>query len=66
MIRTSQSTLLWFIIFSVIAAPVQAADMPWVRVSDDRTGFVLGETGRSFFLWGFNYDWDADGRLLED
>jgi hypothetical protein len=37
-----------------------------VRLSDDGRGFVLGETGRPFRPWGFNYDHDADGRLLED
>ena len=37
-----------------------------VRVSDDKRGFVLGDTGRPFRPWGFNYDHDAAGRLLED
>jgi hypothetical protein len=39
--------------------------MPFVRVSDDKTGFVL-DTGRPFVPWGFNYDHDAKGRLIED
>lgn len=42
------------------------ADREWVRVSDDRRSFVLAESGRKFTPWGFNYDHEGDGRLLED
>lgn len=45
--------------------PASAADMPFVRVSDDRAGFVL-DTGKPFRPWGFNYDHDPKGRLIED
>jgi hypothetical protein len=44
----------------------QSDAMPWVRVSGDRTGFVLGPSGRRFVPWGFNYDRDDSGRLIED
>ena len=40
--------------------------MPCVRVSDDRTGFVLDPGGKPFKPWGVNYDHDAKGRLIED
>jgi hypothetical protein len=43
-----------------------SADLPWIRVSPDNRGFVLGETGKPFRPWGFNYDHDETGRLLED
>ena len=47
--------------------PAQAPPaMPFVRVADDGRGFVLEGTGRPFVPWGFNYDHDRDGRLLED
>jgi len=36
-----------------------------IRVSDDRKGFVTG-SGAPFVPWGFNYDHDEAGRLLED
>jgi len=36
-----------------------------VGVSADGRGFVLAG-GRAFVPWGFNYDHDADGRLIED
>jgi hypothetical protein len=48
------------------AALTRAAEMPWVRVSDDKKGFVLDPPGRPFVPWGFNYDHDPDGRLIED
>jgi hypothetical protein len=46
--------------------PLAADEMPWVAVSRDRKGFVLEPSGRSFVPWGFNYDHDEKGRLLED
>jgi hypothetical protein len=36
-----------------------------IRVSDDGRGFVT-ETGSRFTPWGFNYDHDETGRLMED
>lgn len=43
-----------------------AADMPWVKVSGTSEGFVLEPSGQPFIPWGFNYDHDRDGALLED
>ena len=40
--------------------------LSWIRVGDDGTGFVRVDNGRAFVPWGFNYDHDASGRLLED
>ena len=51
--------------FSVTAVHA-AGQMPWVRVASDHKGFVLDPSGRLFVPWGFNYDRDAKGRLLED
>jgi hypothetical protein len=48
------------------ALPAAAADMEWVKVSDDKTGFVLAESGKQFIPWGFNYDHEGDGKLIED
>ncbi|MBL9080691.1 MAG: cellulase family glycosylhydrolase [Planctomycetales bacterium] len=44
----------------------QNSALSWVRVADDRQGFVLTPSGRPFKAAGFNYDRDAAGRLLED
>ncbi len=43
-----------------------AEEMPWIVVSKDKKQLVAESTGRSFVPWGFNYDRDAAGRLLED
>src|SRR5437773_5601350 len=44
----------------------QGAEMPWVRVSEDKQTFALQPSGEKFTPWGFNYDHDETGRLLED
>lgn len=43
-----------------------ATKLEWVRTANDQRGFVLGKSGRTFVPWGFNYDHDRDGRLIED
>jgi hypothetical protein len=48
------------------AHPLVAGEMPRVQVSKDQKGFVLEPSGRPFVPWGFNYDHDDTGRLLED
>lgn len=45
---------------------VCAEEMPWVVVSPDKTGFVLESSAKPFVPWGFNYDHDDAGRLIED
>ena len=40
--------------------------MPWVAVGKDKKTFVLDPSGKKFIPWGFNYDHDEQGRLLED
>ena len=51
----------------VIPATAQEkSEMPWVVVPKDKKGFVLDPSGKPFIPWGFNYDHDADGRLVED
>lgn len=37
-----------------------------IRVSKDGKGFVLERSGKPFVPWGFNYDHDDKGDLLED
>ena len=61
-----RATACWLILFAcVLASPVLSADMPWIRVADDTTGFVT-DAGQRFVPWGVNYDHDDGGRLLED
>jgi hypothetical protein len=44
----------------------QADEMPWVQVAKDKKSFVLEPSGKEFTPWGFNYDHDTQGRLIED
>jgi hypothetical protein len=48
---------------AVSAAP---AKMERVVVAADRSHFALADSGAPFRPWGFNYDHDSSGRLLED
>ncbi len=50
----------------LLARPVGAVELPWITVSKDRKGFILEPSGKRFVPWGFNYDHDEQGRLLED
>ncbi len=49
-----------------IAVSASAAEMEWIRVADDALGFVSAKSGKPFSPWGFNYDHDEKGRLIED
>jgi len=51
---------------AVLLAAFPAFGMERVRVSDDHAHFVLEKSGRTFSPWGFNYDRDHSGRLIED
>jgi len=44
----------------------QRSKLQQVSISEDKRSFVLGKSGEKFVPWGFNYDHDEDGRLLED
>jgi hypothetical protein len=37
-----------------------------IRVAEDAKSFVFEKSGKKFTPWGFNYDHDAKGRLIED
>ena len=56
------------VLFLMVASPPigAAADLERVRVSDNGRGFVLSKSGKPFVPWGFNYDHEGDGQLLED
>ncbi|MCX8091650.1 MAG: glycoside hydrolase family 5 protein [Verrucomicrobiae bacterium] len=51
--------------FALVTATF-ARNLPWVGVSPDGRGFVLLPSHQPFVPWGFNYDRDDAGRLLED
>lgn len=68
MVSTQESVLAVFMctIFLAACQSLDAGEMPWVAVSADKHGFVLQPSGEPFVPWGFNYDHDNSGRLLED
>jgi hypothetical protein len=39
--------------------------MPFVQVAKDKKSFTLDPSGKPFTPWGFNYDHDNEGRLIE-
>ncbi|MGY8767747.1 MAG: cellulase family glycosylhydrolase [Pirellulales bacterium] len=41
-------------------------NLPWLKVSPDKTHFVEANTGNKFVIWGVNYDHNDGGLLLED
>jgi hypothetical protein len=53
-------------LLSSVATQPKPDQMPCVAVSKDKKGFVLEPSGRPFVPWGFNYDHDDKGRLIED
>jgi len=61
-------SVLYLFAFLCFLSPTRAASqaMPAIRVSEDGRGFVREGDGRPFIAWGFNYDHDEKGRLLED
>jgi hypothetical protein len=61
----SRLWIAWLAILTA-ASPAVAAEMEWVRISDDGRGFVLVDSQKPFVPWGFNYDHEGDGQLLED
>src|SRR5262249_10184065 len=50
----------------MLEQPARTDEMPWVAVAKDKKGFVLDPSGVAFVGWGFNYDHDDKGRLIED
>jgi len=64
--RTFDRTVWLLFLLLALAGRAVAKDMRLVRISDDQHGFMLEKSNRPFVPWGFNYDHDENGRLLED
>jgi hypothetical protein len=64
--RTVAAAIFPLLLLGVPTARAKPDDMPWVIVTKDQKGFVLAPSGKRFVPWGFNYDHDDRGRLLED
>lgn len=57
--------LVWILAGAHLASGASGA-MERIAVSPDRTHFVHRSSGKPFVPWGFNYDHDDGGRLIED
>jgi hypothetical protein len=63
---TATTLVLLFAFVGSVSAPATPGAMPWAGIARDRKAFILEPSGRPFVPWGFNYDHDNKGRLLED
>ena len=54
------------LVVGLSVSTIQAADLEPIRVKADGSGFETAVTQRPFSPFGFNYDHDRDGRLIED
>ena len=52
--------------FTAAATSATRPITQFVEVSPDHRGFILKPSGTKFIPWGFNYDRDSAGHLLED
>lgn len=53
-------------LFVLAGAASDVGALDPIRVSEDGSGFVRGDSGKPFVVWGVNYDHIEDGRLIED
>ena len=58
--------ILLFTAHLISAEAAAIADMDFIRVGDDKKTFVHETTKQRYIPFGFNYDHDETGRLLED
>lgn len=59
------------LLFVFLLTPLTSAQSPatppqLIAVRDDQRGFEFKDSKQPFVPWGFNYDHDPQGRLLED
>ena len=66
MMKACRAFLIACLALALAGSRAAAAAMERIGVAEDGKSFVLAESGRPFVPWGFNYDHDAEGRLIED
>jgi len=63
---TPARIVLTSLVLFLVAGRAGAAELERIQVTKDGKGFELSASAKPFVPWGFNYDHDAPGRLLED
>jgi len=58
--------LVFLVSVSMALSAAETNKLQWVTISANQRSFKLEESGQRFVPWGFNYDHDRAGRLLED
>jgi hypothetical protein len=66
MMHSAASLLACSFALLALAKSANCAELERIRVSDDKRGFILEKSRKQFVPWGFNYDHDEKGRLIED
>lgn len=56
----------FLVVYALLAATASASEHPAIVVSEDGRGFSEASTSKPFVPWGFNYDRDTQGQLIED
>jgi hypothetical protein len=63
---TPARIVLTSLVLFLVAGRAGAAQLERIQVSRDGKRLEFSASGKAFVPWGFNYDHDAPGRLLED
>jgi len=69
---TEKLVIYWWVTFFIVtldilfSGQVFSSDVERIRISKDNFSFILEKSERAFIPWGFNYDHDEKGRLIED
>jgi Cellulase (glycosyl hydrolase family 5) len=64
--RTSEASIMHSIALLITVANLSAVDMESITIDKDKRSFIHEKSGKPFVPWGFNYDHDSIGRLIED
>ncbi len=66
MVKWLMAMLLTVTLIAAGSCCVEAKPVEWIKIGKDGKSFVFASSGKAFVPRGFNYDRDADMRLLED
>jgi hypothetical protein len=64
--NTASCLVLAWMLLTTAPVPAGSAELERVVIARDKKGFALADSGKPFIPWGFNYDRDDGGRLIED